>query len=89
MLPSDKVTKLITKSVSVVAVALDFGIFAQEVLFWVAWVCFIVAVAVDLNVDINPVDNKSSCIFAMVLASVVAPTISRSNLVYGDIRSVS
>ncbi len=88
MLPSDKVTKLITESVLVDAVAFDFVVFAREVLFLAAWVCFIVVVAMDLNVDIDPVDNRSSCIFAMVLASVFAPAISRSSLVSGKMRSI-
>jgi len=88
MLPSDKVTKLIAKSVLVVGVALDFNVFAWEVLFQVAQACLIAAVAIDLNVDIDLVDNKSFCIVAMVLASVVAPTRSRSNLVSGNMRSI-
>jgi len=88
MLPSDKVTKLITELVSVDAVAFDFGVFVWEVFFGCLGL-FCVAVAMDLNVDIDPVDNKLSCIFVMVLASVFVPTISRSSLVSGKMRPIS
>jgi len=89
MLPTDRVTKLMTESVSVVAVAFDLGCLFLEELFRVAWDCFVVTVAVDRNVEIEPVDKRPSCIFAMVSAGVFAPTKSRSNCVSGKMRSVS
>jgi len=89
MSPSDRDTELVTKSVSVVAVAFDLGVLVLEELFLVAQVCFVVAVAVDQNVKIEPVDSRSSCIFMMVSAGVFAPTISKSNCVSGKMRSVS
>jgi len=89
MSPSDRVTKLITESVSVVAVAFDLVVLVLEELFLVAQDCFIVVVAVDQNVKIEPVDSRLSCIFAMVSAGVFAPTISKSNCVSGKMRSVS
>jgi len=75
MLPSDKVIKLMTKLVSVVAVALDLIVFVEVVLFHVVHVCFIIVVADDLNIDINLVNNRLSCILAIVSAGVVAPDI--------------
>jgi len=74
MSPSDKVTELMTETVSVVAVALDLFVFAWVLLFHVVHVCFIVVVFNDWNIDIDPVNNRLSCIFAIVSAGVVAPT---------------
>jgi len=88
MSPSDRVTKLMMESVLVVAVVFDFGVLVLEELFLVTQVCFIVAVAVDWNVEIEPVDSRLSCIFAMVSAGVFTPTISKSSCVSGKMRSV-
>jgi len=91
-LPSERVTELITESVLVVAVTFDLGVLVLEELFLVAQDCFVVVVAVvavDQNVKIEPVDNRLSCIFAMVATGVFAPTRSKSNCVSGKMRSVS
>jgi len=79
ILLSEKVAKLKTKSVSVVedAVVVLFLI-VQDIL-----------VAIVQKVEIDPIDRRSSCIFTIVSASIVAPDMSISTQVLGKIRSVS
>ena len=82
---SDKVAELKTESVSFVeedaVVVLTFrGLFLVALKF---------LDAVVRKVEIDPVESKSSCSFAIVSAGVVAPDISISILVSGKIRSVS
>jgi len=83
---SEKVTKLNTELVLVVEVSEAIFVLVHFSLFLVAHEVHVIVV---LNVEIKPVDNKSSCIFAIVSAGVVAPDIPSSSLVSGKIRSVS
>jgi len=57
---SDRVTELVTQSESVDFV--DFGLvgFERVVLCLIVWVFVVADVAKDLNVEIDPVNNKSS-----------------------------
>jgi len=57
-------------------------------LFCVALDCLVATVAMDWKVETEPVYNKLSCIFAIVSAGVVAPDMSSSSLVSGNIRLV-
>jgi len=74
---SEKVTKLNTKSVLVVEASETFLVLLGFLLFLVALDALLVVVQ---NVEIEPVDSRSSCIFAMVSAQIDAPDMSISKL---------
>ncbi len=88
MLLSEKVTKLITMLVLVLELVDDFVGFDLIMLFHIALDCLVAAIANDWKVEMEPVDNRSSWIFAIVLAGVVALDMSSSSLVLRKIRSV-
>jgi len=85
---SDKLLGLVTESESKAFVVSDFVAFEQVVLHLIVWVLVEADVTVDLNVEINPVDNKLSWILAIIDAGVMDPDISNSSLVSGNIKSV-
>jgi len=84
---SEKVTKLITVSVSVLEWLADL-VGDLVMLFCIALDCLVASVADDWKVEMEPVDNRLSWIFVIVSAGVVAPDMSSSSLVLGKIRSV-
>jgi len=51
---ADKVTELVTESVSVAFVAFDFVVFECVVLCLIAWVLVVADIADDLKVEIDP-----------------------------------
>jgi len=57
---SDKLTELVTESESVAFVVFDFVAFERVVLHLVARVLVEADIADNLNVEIDPVDSKSS-----------------------------
>jgi len=85
---SDRVSKLMTKSVSMVEVVFDLIGFKCIVLFCIARVCLVADVAVDLKVEMELVKSKLSWILAIVTTGVEAPDMSSSTLVSGKMRSV-
>jgi len=85
---SDKVTQLVTESVSVAVFAFGFVVFECIVLHLIAHVLVVADIANEWKVEIDMVNNKSSWIIAIMDAGVEAPNISNSTLVSGKIRSV-
>jgi len=86
---SEKVTKLKTELVSVVEASVPVCVLFCDGVFFGTREVLDALVAVILKVEIDLVDSRSSCIFAIVLAGVVVPDMSISTLVSGKMRSMS
>jgi len=66
------------KSVLVVEVVLDLVGFECVVLFHVTHVCLVVAITVDMKVEMELVKSWSSWILAIVATSIEVPDMSNS-----------